>query len=374
MPTKSILLRRTLATILFFNSTIGVLLLLPKSPLSEKFFGLSPDTPVYAMAIFLVLNLILLLSGFLFSQNMQFLMTFRGLDERAQSIKKDIILKSFPGVLIILVGWLFLQYLMISEMKYQDGSPMITLDDYWNKLAGYFAFVPVLVFPYIVCLWTDKDTQIKNPYISLKLFCLNSLQVALVFCLISTMFGTVAMSKLLQYNSNYREFNKSNIYLRGDTNFEIAINPDLEVDSFEVVSNNFSIAQMDIYAFGESKDSGNGFKTQTSIANLSANIFDQNMAYLSVPKGSLYFVSGYRWGWTHNIFGTPTIKIQVKELKELRILNTKSVKITTANNQCLDKETFKLSREGLYAGNLELPCDLKIKDIKNMQDLTEAFR
>ena len=213
MPTKSILLRRTLASILFFNSTIGVLLLLPKNPLTYSLWFSSPDTPVYVMIIFLILNLALLLSGFLFSQNMQFLITFRGLDERAQSIKKDIILKSFPGVLIILVSWLFLQYLMISEVLYQYGSPMIILDDYWNKLAGYFAFVPVLVFPFIVSLWTDKDTQIKNPYISLKLFCLKSLQVALVFCLISTMFGTVAMSKLLQYNSNYREFNKSNIYL-----------------------------------------------------------------------------------------------------------------------------------------------------------------
>ena len=368
MPTKSILLRRTLAIILFFNSTIGVLLLLPKNPLTYSLWYSSPDTPVYVMIIFLILNLALLLSGFLFSQNMQFLITFRGLDERAQSIKKDIILKSFPGALIILVSWLFLQYLMVSQLIYRGENAIITLDDYWNKLAGYFVFVPVLLYPFVVALWNDKEIKITNPFLSLKTFTLSIVKVIFTFVFIGSIFATIGIITLKQPRTNYQEFNKSEIYLQGDINFEITIDPALDVDSLGVASNIFSHDQMMIDVFGEFKDSDNGFKIDSSYASLNYNAHNNDRSYLTDPKGSLYFVAGYRWPLTHQIFGTPTAYIQVKELKALRILNTKSVKITTKDNKCLDKDTFKFTREGIDRGNLELPCNLQIKDIKNMED------
>ncbi len=352
MSINSILTRRILASILFLASTFGVILFLPHNPIIQRLWVGNSDTAVYALIIFLMLIIVLALIGLLISQNIHFVITSKDQDERSQTIKKDIILKSFSGIFIILIVWFRAQYLFTFDSIFAiSGTYRLARDMYWNGLGGYFVLVPIMIFPFVVALWNDTETKLINPFLNYENFIISSSQIILVPLIIGYTFGSVAISDLqMSYPIEYYMENKSEISLLGDSNFEIIINPQ---EPEMVTSNNatqFYKGQITTVGLEESQ------KSNTQIQN------------------SILINTYYQWDLTQKIFGTPDIKIYIKDLKSLKLTNTKSVIVRTTDGKCLDKNNLKLILEGNNFRNLELPCNAKPQDFKNLEDLRFNLR
>jgi hypothetical protein len=347
------LIRRTLATILFFLSTIFLLYSINFLDTNESFFRIiyTDDWGIYVTAIYLFLIIFLIFLSIFWSQTNQILALSKKGDERIEYIKQQTIQGILFPLVALTIGWLLLHFAISNTPIFYNFLNLFPVLNTWAFFGGYFVVIPVITFPFVYGLWVDNEKELLNSYFTLPYFFKNSSK--LIACLLVFLIGFSSVAYSFLSNQVYVPtyyFDKSELSLMGDSNFEIVLNsPQSTIDAS---GNTTNLSKLNISGFGDPN------KTKNTI-----NFFSLNDPYtLSNPiddtgkEGSMHVFSGRKLETTNYLFGTSVVFINIKELKKLTITNNKRTNIATFDGKCLANSELEITIQGLDNGLLSLPC------------------
>jgi hypothetical protein len=365
MTNTSTIIRRTLAAILFFNSTIGIILFFGsldnKSSLINVLINDTIDTPVYLVLLYIAVNMTLVITSSLISQNTLFLLSNKNLDERGERIKNQIILKSLPFITTTTCLWLIIMYFVENGFSFVDPESGI-LSDFWIKNATYFVILPILTIPFCIALWIDNEKQLWNPFLSTKQFLGYFSKIISVCLLLISLFGLISYSSLTMERYVDITFNKNKLNLSGThAKFKIIIDPTIDNGSIRFKTSEVNLEKLTMVGL---RDAGGYDYSWSKDSDSSEYDYLYPQSKLDTdPNGRMYINTRGRVGLTNSIFGVPEIVVTTKSLKEIKLTATNSVEIINQSGKCLTQESLKLTIEGYFATDLKLPC----LDIKNLE-------
>lgn len=354
--TLSKLIRRTLAAILFFLSTIILSLLLSffdsKEAINFGFgaFYSSADLPFYVLIVYILTILVLILISIIFSQTNQFLVQSSNLDERAVSIRQQTKQNIFYPLIAITVGWILFHFANFNLNFMDDFTG--GFEPYWSTFGVMFVIVPILTFPFVYGLWVDNETQLINPYFTLRSFSINVTRTLAVFLVIFSLFSYVSFLALGKesFLPNYY-FEKTKLTISGDAKFRIILNsPEGMVHP---VGNNANLSRFQATSFGDiNMQDGKTLQYFPSKISYSLEAGIDSTG----TGGEMHIFNDYRFPITDKIFGTPEIIIGIQKLQKLTITNANQVEISTYNGECFANSELEIIIQGLDNGLVKLPC------------------
>jgi hypothetical protein len=319
-------IRRSLAAILFFLTTIFLLYSINFLDTNESFFRIThtDDWGIYVTVIYLFLIIFLIFLSIFWSQTNQILALSNKGDERIEYIKQQTIRGILFPLVALTLGWLLLHFAISNTSIFYNFLNLFPVLNTWTFFGGYFVVVPVITFPFVYGLWVDNEKELLNSYFTLPYFFKNSSKLIVSLLVFLIGFSTVAYSFLSNqvYVPTYY-FDKSELSLMGDSNFEIILNsPQSTIDAS---GNTTNLSKLNISSFGEVNRTGNtiNFFSLTDPYTMSNSNDDTGR------EGSVHVFSGRKLETTDYLFGTSIVFINVKELKKLTITNNKRTNIAT---------------------------------------------
>jgi hypothetical protein len=355
------LIRRTLAAILFSLSTILSLYSINFLDTNESFFRITytDDWGIYVTALYLIFIIFLIILSIFWSQTNQILVQSTKGDERIEQIRQQTIQGILFPLVVLTSGWLLLHFAISNTGFFNIFLNLFPVFNTWTFFGSYFVVVPVITFPFVYGLWIDKEKELLNPYFTISHFFKNSSKLIAALLVFLIGFSSVAYSFLSNpvYVPTYY-FDKSELSLMGDSNFEIVLNsPQGTIDASGNITN---LSKLNISSFGEVNRTGNtiNFYSLTDPYTMSNSNDDTGR------EGSVHVFSGRKLAPTDYIFGIPTIYINIKELKKLTITNNKLTDIKTFDGKCLANSELEIIIQGLDNGKTTLPCIEKSFNLK----------
>jgi hypothetical protein len=289
------LIRRTLAVILFFLSTIFLSFLLSffdsKEAINFGFgaFYSSADLPFYVLLVYFLLIFSLVIISTIFSQTNQFLIQSSNLDERAVSIRQQTKQNIFFPLIAITVGWIIFHYANLN-LHFLSGFTG-GFENYWTNYSIIFVIVPVLVFPFVYGLWVDDERDLINPYSTIKSFLSNASKISLVFGLIISLFSFISVSALRtgSFLPGYI-FEKTKLTISGDAMYKIKLNS--SIGRVDTIGNNANMSRFQATSFGNVNNlDGNSIQMFPSQISYS---FDDSVDSTG-KEGELHIFNDYRF-------------------------------------------------------------------------------
>jgi hypothetical protein len=357
---KSTILRRVLAIILFLQTTVGLILVLDHLDTFhwfKEYITSSSDVSTYILYVYLLISAFLLIVSLWVSQNCQFLISRKDLDERSMQVKKEIILTTFTKTFWLLIVWLLLKFASSFALVPTTSDNAL---GFWHTYSVYFVILPILVLPFCVALWMDAESELKNPFLSNLQFARKSLKIVLVGILIILSFQIISLSSFLEKKIVNLNMNKNKIVLVGDAKYKVILDSTLEYGSVKAVGKEINLT--DFAMSGQMDKGGADFVYDYNSLNSSIEVKQEN---LKDNQGTLY-VENSMLNTTSRLFGLPEVIITVPELKELTVRNSKSVELVTPGQKCIEQEYLKIVIEN--KSNLKLPCMTGVKKL-DLQDL-----
>ncbi len=357
---KTIISRRLLAGLLFFNSTVGLLSLLHildtlwtkdsiTTNLAEFIFKLdfphifrdhfhaTNDLAVYIFIFFLLVNILLVCTTVFISQNCLFLITPKNLDERGTNIRNKVVQTAFPVVIVVALVWLLAKF--YTELTlFERWSADSQSGYFWTTFSTYLILIPIVITPFCVALWMDTEKTFINPYSNKSSMRNSSIKILGVCLIIVGLFGGMIYRQLAQDEVFYLDFNKKNIEVSGNAHHNIIIDPTLENGTVFSGSKRANIWNL----------SATGTKAQEELLDFLYNPSKQfdSMSYqtnMSDDAGLLYINSVNRLPLTDALFGVPEVTIRVRSLDSLKVTGAKSIDVKTVDGMCVDQKKFTLT-------------------------------
>ncbi len=328
--TKSILIRRALALIIFILAVVGTLLNISFS--------------------FQLLTLILCFIATFISQNVQFILTFKNLDERSIAIKKDIQQIIFGKSLILILFWISVTTIL-GVIDIVSNSTSVVYDN--SESADLFSILlPVLTFPICVALWEDKEKSIINPFLTKFQSLKNMFKLIVAAILITSLFIFSFITNQFYGSDKYFSFAQSRLVLNNSMNYKIIIDKRQPTGSIHSTG-----------IFAKLKDIKVSTLDQSGKNQKVWNVDDQSKLE-SNPNDRLTigYISGN--GTNALTYRMPEVytEITLPYLSYLEIKKAKNVELSLLNQECLEQDSLEIKVD--QVDNLELPCLTKVKNLK----------
>jgi hypothetical protein len=329
--TKSILIRRALAIIIFVIATFGTI------------FNITFSVQLVTLILCIVATFV--------SQNVQFMLTFKNLDERSLTIKKNIHQNTF-GKLILLIVFCIGSITILETLDAVSISGAIVENDWRSKYIFLYVILPVLTFPICVGLWEDKEKLILNPFLNAFQIFKNICKLVISAILIVILFLFSFLSAQFHSDELAFLFSQSKIVLNNNMNYKITIDKNLQGGFINTRGIKAKVEDVKVSTVDKNGKNINVWSVENQQA-LESNPDDiLNIGYVTGNGANAL---------TYRLIDV-TAEITLSSLTYLEITKAKNVEIELINQECLEQDSLEI-KVG-QVDNLILPCLSKVKNLK----------